>query len=650
VTAPSTSLGTGPSTALGTGPRSFWPWRRDPPITGARAYALAIGATTVAMLATRLGYPFVTRAPFIFLFLSVFVTSRWATERAAYLAVILAVIGGYFVVPVGPFGLRMLAFTVFTIVSIITVHLAGQHHRFVQAIQESEAQFRATWEHAALGAAVVDLKGRVERINPALERILGYPAKDWTWIAFDAFTHPDDVADERALFNELISDETPSYQREQRYKREGGAWIWCRVTASAVRGDDGSVTGALMAIEDVTARRQAEADLRNSEAKLRRAQKMEAVGQLVAGVAHNFNNILTITMGYTDVLIEGARRAGQADTLELDEIKKATARGAVLTRQLLAFSRKKDTQPTRVDLNRAVEELRDLLKRVIREDIILTITLAPTPVPIWIDPHDLEQTLLNLVFNSRDALPRGGNIDIEVSTPKLDADMIPPDVSLPKGECAMIRVRDNGAGMTPDVQGRLFEPFFTTKEVGHGTGLGLAFVYGVVRQHQGFITVDTAPGKGTTFDLYFPLTAAAGAKDQSLAAAPSPSAARPSLMVLLVEDEDAVRVVASKMLERAGYRVVSTSRSVDAIALFEKHANEVSLLVTDVVMPGMRGPALAQQLIERRIDLPVLFMSGYSDQMTDIQSLPGRMAFLAKPFTYDALLGAVDDLLGAGVR
>jgi two-component system cell cycle sensor histidine kinase/response regulator CckA len=223
-------------------------------------------------------------------------------------------------------------------------------------------------------------------------------------------------------------------------------------------------------------------------------------------------------------------------------------------------------------------------------------------------------------------------------------------VSLPQGECAMIRVRDNGAGMTPDVQGRLFEPFFTTKEVGHGTGLGLAFVYGVVRQHQGFITVDTAPGKGTTFDLYFPLTAAAGAKDQSLAAAPSPSAARPSLMVLLVEDEDAVRVVASKMLERAGYRVVSTSRSVDAIALFEKHANEVSLLVTDVVMPGMRGPALAQQLIERRIDLPVLFMSGYSDQMTDIQSLPGRMAFLAKPFTYDALLGAVDDLLGAGVR
>jgi two-component system cell cycle sensor histidine kinase/response regulator CckA len=631
-------------------PRSFWPWRRDPPITGARAYALAIASTSVALLLTWFGYPFVIRAPFIFLFLSVFVTSRWATERAGFLSVTLAVVGGYFVVPVGPFGLRLLGFSIFTVVSIITVKLASQHHGFVQAIQESEAQFRATWEHAALGAAVVDLKGRVERINPALERILGHSAKTWTWIAFDAFTHPDDAADERALFADLISGEKLSYQREQRYKHDNGTWIWCRVTGSAIRGDDNVVTGALMAIEDVTARRQAETDLRNSEAKLRRAQKMEAVGQLVAGVAHNFNNILTITMGYTDVLLESANRAGQSDTLELDEIKKATARGAVLTRQLLAFSRKKDTQPTKLDLNRAVDELRDLLNRVIREDITLTMTLAAKPVPIWIDPHDFEQTVLNLVFNARDALPAGGRIEIEVSTPKLDPDYIPPDVTLPQGECARLRVRDNGSGMTPDVQGRLFEPFFTTKEVGHGTGLGLAFVYGVVRQHRGFITVDTEPGHGTTFDLYFPLTDELPAKGASPAAAPPQAARRSNMMVLLVEDEDAVRIVAAKMLEKAGYRVVSAARPTEAIELFERHANDVGLLVTDVVMPDMRGPELAQKLIERRLDLPVLFMSGYSDSMEDIQSMPGRMAFLAKPFTYDALLGAVDDLLGAGVR
>ena len=628
---------------------SFWPWRRNPPITGPRAYALAIVSASIATLLTHFASPFVVRAPFLFLFTSVFVTSRWASPRAGYLSVAIAVIGGYFVLPDGPLGLRVFGLSMFLLVALITVHLAGQHHRFVQAIQESEAQFRATWEHSALGAAVVDTKGRVERINPALERILGYPGSAWSWVAFDVFSHPEDVPEERVLFAQLLTGEQVSYQREQRYKREDGTWIWCRVTVSAIRGDDGAVTGALMAIEDVTARRQAEADLRASEGKLRRSQKMEAVGQLVAGVAHNFNNILTITMGYTDVLLD-AHKPGDPDRMELEEIRKATARGAVLTRQLLAFSRKKDTQPTRVDLTRAIGELRDLLGRVIREDIVLTMDLAAAPVTIWIDPHDLEQTILNLVFNARDAMPVGGAIDIDVSIQNLDQASIPPDVALPPGECARLRVRDNGAGMTPDVQSHLFEPFFTTKEVGHGTGLGLAFVYGVVRQHRGFIAVDTAPGKGTTFDLYFPLTTPTEVKAHVPVPPQAMTTGHPSSLVLLVEDEEPVRVVASKMLERAGYRVLSAATAGAATALFERHGDEIALLVTDVVMPEKRGPMLAQEFLERRVDLPVLFMSGYSDTMEDIQSTPGRMAFLAKPFTSEALLTAVDDLLGAGVR
>jgi PAS domain S-box-containing protein len=630
---------------------SFWPWRRDPPITGPRAYALALGSTIAALTITHWAWGiFFTKAPFVLLFASVFVTSRWADTRGAWVAAATATAGAFFALPVsGDLPFRLVGIGLFAMVSAVTVHLAGQHHRFVHAIQESEAQFRATWEHAALGAAVLDVKGRVERTNPALERILAYSAKNWTWVAFDAFSHPDDVPDERELFASVISGETPHYQREQRYKRADGEWVWCRVTVSAARGDDGVVTGALMAIEDVTARRQAETDLRASEAKLRRAQKMEAVGQLVAGVAHNFNNILTITMGYTDVLIEEDNRTGGSRRAELDEIRKATARGAVLTRQLLAFSRKKDTQPARVDLNRAVEELRDLLKRVIREDIVLTLGIAPQPVPIWIDPHDLEQTILNLVFNARDALPAGGEIAIESSIVRLDQASIPADVTLPPGECARLRVRDNGVGMTPDVQGHLFEPFFTTKEVGHGTGLGLAFVYGVVRHHYGFIAVDTAPGKGTTFDLYFPITTAGVATEAAAPVMPSPAHARLGTTVLLVEDEEPVRLVASRMLSQAGYRVLSASTPGEACVLFDQHTQDIGLLVTDVVMPEMRGPALAQRFVDRRVDLPVLFMSGYSDAIPDIQSTPGRMAFIAKPFTSAKLLEAVDDLLGAGV-
>jgi signal transduction histidine kinase len=301
-------------------------------------------------------------------------------------------------------------------------------------------------------------------------------------------------------------------------------------------------------------------------------------------------------MGYTDILLERLP-AGHADRAALEEIRKATARGAVLTRQLLAFSRTKETRPTELDLNRVLAEVRDILARIVREDMALVIRPAHEAVAIRIDPHDLEQVILNLVLNARDALPSGVTIHVEVSRRTMPETGAGAVDAVPAGEYARLRVRDDGEGMTPDVQSHLFEPFFTTKEVGQGAGLGLAFVYGVVRQRKGFITVDSAPGRRTTFDMYFPLVSAA-------------------------EEGPA------ELLARAGYRVLEAGTPGAAWSLFEQHSEDVDLLVSDIVMPEMHG---------RR---------SRAASWTAVRG-GSRTAFLAKPFSPGALVAKVDELLAS---
>src|SRR3954468_9536662 len=311
---------------------------------------------------------------------------------------------------------------------------------------------------------------------------------------------------------------------------------------------------------------------RASEEKLRRAQKMEAVGQLVAGVAHNFNNLLTVTLGYTEILQE-RRRGDEVDENALYEIRRATERGAALTRQLLAFGRKYDAALARVDLNRTLADLRDILTRVIREDIRLTIAAAPAAAVILIDPHDLEQVILNLVINARDALPAGGTIQVEAGRESIDATNAPADVAVTPGEYVRLRVRDDGTGMTPEVRAHLFEPFFTTKEVGEGTGMGLAFVDGIARHGGGFVAVETAPGKGTTVSVYFPVTSDAVAGAAVTAAEDTPAqGGATAATILLVEDEGPVRVITTRTLIGAGYRVLAAATPAQASALFEQHA------------------------------------------------------------------------------
>jgi two-component system cell cycle sensor histidine kinase/response regulator CckA len=619
--------------------------RAWPTLTGLRAYGLAVLAELVAVLVTRLTWPLMARAPFALLFLAVYLTSRWGTRGAGLLATLLGALGAAVASPTfgpAPFGYGTVA--VFVAVAIVGSHVVSERNAAIAALRESEAQFRATWEHAALGAAVLDRRGRVERINPALERFLGYPAETWIGGAFNTFGHDDDPTIEQQRFADLLAGTEGSYQLERQFRHRDGSLRWGQLTLSAIRRADGTPTGALVALEDVTDRRQAEADLKASEEKLRRAQKMEAVGQLVAGVAHNFNNLLLIIVGYADLLAE-QRGRDESDREALDEIRRAADRGAALTRQMLTFSNKRDTAAILVDLNDLVSGMGPMLARAIREDTELTIEPAPLHATVLIDHEDCEQVILNLVINARDALPRGGHIRIEIGRQQLDADDL-HDPTMAPGEYVRLRIHDDGIGMSPEVLAHLFEPFFTTKDVGKGMGLGLAFVYGTVRWHQGLIAVESAPTVGTTFSLYFPLRAPAARRTATPAPVITRGERRQSATILLVEDEEAVRRVTARTLRRAGHLVFDTGSPRAACALFDQHAEEIDLLLTDVVMPEMHGSALADRLVSQRPDLRVLFVSGHSNALPAAgRSKPGSVV-LSKPFGPSQLTDTVATMLG----
>jgi two-component system, cell cycle sensor histidine kinase and response regulator CckA len=622
--------------------------RSTPPVgTGLQPYALAVLTTGAAVLLTQSTWPFFAGAPFAPLFAAVAATTHFGSGSAGLLAVLLGVIGAPLAFPtVGP-----VPWTPYTLIGFVPVALIGSRiiaarNQAVAALRASEAQLRATWEHATLGAALLDRLGRVERVNPALERLLGYSGTTSVGTAFSTFSAPDEMEADRERFAGFLAGADDFYQRDQRYRRQDGTLFWGRVTVSVVRGAHGARTGALAVLEDVTAQRQAQADLQASEDRLRRAQKMEAVGQLVAGVAHNFNNLLTVTMGYTEILLD-PRRDQDQDRAAIEEIRKATDRGAALTRQLLAFARKHDARVARIDLNGTIAGLREMLTRVIREDIALTIDVEPGALAVMIDPHDLEQVVFNLVINARDALPDGGAVHIDVTRTAIDAANSPADVAVPPGEYVRLRVRDNGIGMPPDVQAHLFEPFFTTKDVGEGTGLGLAFVHGIARHGHGFVTVETAPAKGTTVSVYWP-RAPHAAIEPAVEPATTTARDRPAATILLVEDEAAVRELTAQMLSRAGYRVLSAATPGEACALFDEHQAGIDLLITDVVMPEMHGPALAERLVAKRPDLRVLFVSGYSDAMPASATANHRVTFLGKPFAPARLMETVAELLMAG--
>jgi len=400
-------------------------------------------------------------------------------------------------------------------------------------------------------------------------------------------------------------------------------------------------TQALQA--EIAEHKRAREELRKTEAQLLQAQKMEAIGQLTGGIAHDFNNMLTVIMGYSELMLQKLK-ADDPLRSEVEQIKEAGNRASLLTRQLLAFSRKQVLQPRVLDLNAVLTNLDKMLQRLIGEDIALVTMPAPGLGRVKVDPGQIEQVIMNLAVNARDAMPNGGKLTIETANVELDNAYAREHVSVRPGPYVMLAVSDTGCGMDAATQARIFEPFFTTKEPGKGTGLGLSTVYGIVKQSDGNIWVYSEPGRGTTFKIYLPrVEAVAEAVEPSGAAART---IRGSETILLVEDENAVRALIRSTLQANGYTVLEAHHGKHAIQVCEQHAGPIHLMVTDVVMPEMSGRDLAERLKPSRPNMKVFFMSGYTDKaIVNHGELDPGTAFLQKPFIPDALARKVREVL-----
>jgi PAS domain S-box-containing protein len=380
---------------------------------------------------------------------------------------------------------------------------------------------------------------------------------------------------------------------------------------------------------------------RRLETQVRQLQKMEGIGRLAGGIAHDFNNVLGVILGYGDRLL---RRLPEDERKEIREVMKAAEHAATLTRQLLSFSRKQVLEPRILDPNVVVQEIEGMLRRIIGEDIHLVTALRQRGGAIKADPGQLHQVIMNLAINARDAMPNGGTLTIETADTELDESYAAEHIEVCPGPYVMLAVNDTGIGMDRETQSRIFEPFFTTKEAGKGTGLGLATVYGIVKQSGGHLWVYSELGHGTTFKVYLPRVAnAAEAAQAPTASNPLPKGTE---TILLVEDDESLRDLAREILEEQGYAVLKASTGKMALELAEEHAGPIHLVMTDLVMPGMSGRELAERVMRRRLESRVLFMSGYTDDALERQGiLEGNAAFVGKPFTLDGLLRKVREVL-----
>ena len=459
----------------------------------------------------------------------------------------------------------------------------------------------------------------------------------------ERLTHPDDWPLDAAAIGRASSPGQTQLTRHKRYVTKSGDLVWADVAGTIVRDERGEPSFGVAMVKDVTEQRRADDERRNLEEQLRQAQKMEAIGRLAGGVAHDFNNLLTGIQGYAD-LVALMTKPGEVIHGHADEIRKATRRAAALTQQLLAFSRKRVASPRVVDLNAELDEAERMLGRLIGEDVRLEVVRGADLGRVRIDPHQIDQVLVNLAVNARDAMPEGGALTIETARVELDAGYCASHAGVAPGPYVMIAVSDTGVGMTPDVRGQAFDPFFTTKDKGKGTGLGLSTVYGIVKQNGGSITVYSEVGFGTTFKLYLPLVAGEPAPVEGDERRPPP--ARGSETVLVVEDEETVRGLAATVLRLAGYQVIEAVDGVEACQLGDAHDGPIALLLTDVVMPRMAGRELFDALTVGRPELRVVYMSGYTESVVSQRGVltPGT-PFLQKPFSGEALMRTVREAL-----
>jgi PAS domain S-box-containing protein len=510
-----------------------------------------------------------------------------------------------------------------------------ERKRAEEALARSQTTYRSLVEDSPFGIFQSAADGRLIAVNPALVSMLGYDSEAELLrqnMATDVYVDP---GQRPRLVEAALKSGTLT--AEVQWRRKDGKPITVRAIGRVVRDAQGQVEFFNAIVEDITERQLL-------EAQYRQAQKMESVGRLAGGVAHDFNNVLTAIFGYADLVLEELPPASAARQ-DVEEIRKAADRAAALTRQLLAFSRQQLLAPVVVSVNELVQDIDKMLRRLVKADIELRLALARDAGNFRADPGQLQQVLMNLVVNARDAMPDGGKLLIETSNVELTEQYAEQHQAVVPGSYVMLAVSDTGSGMDAETKARIFEPFFTTKEKGQGTGLGLSTVYGIVKQSEGYVWVYSEPGRGTTFKLYFPRV---GEPAEALVAPRETATLTGTETILLAEDDAMVRPLAKSLLDKLGYTVLEAENADAALAVASAHPGPIHLLVSDVVMPGASGRELARRLAETRPDTPVLYVSGYTDDAIVHHGMlePG-LHFLQKPFTPAALARKVREVLDA---
>ncbi|MGM0454097.1 MAG: PAS domain S-box protein [Thermodesulfobacteriota bacterium] len=518
-----------------------------------------------------------------------------------------------------------------------------ERRRAEKALAESEEKFRLIFEYAPLGIFRFDATGRINACNESFVQIMGGTRK--ALIGLDLLGLPDKAV--VAAIERALQGRTATFEGEY-LSVTGGKRIPLRACFNALFSEDGEIEGGMGIIEDVTEAKQAEAEREKLEAQFRQAQRMESVGKLAGGVAHDFNNMLSIINGYAEIALN-CLTPSDALYSSMKEIMDAGQRSAGLVRQLLAFARQQTIAPVQLDLNDTVGGMLKMLNRLIGEDIELAWQPADDLWPVKMDPSQVDQILANLAVNARDAITDVGKMAIETANVEIDKYYCQSHAGFLPGKFVMIAVSDNGCGMEKHSLEHLFEPFFTTKAQGEGTGLGLATVYGIVKQNKGFINVYSEPGQGTTFKIYLPAHQAC-ADDEKLQTKPA-ALPKGTETILLVEDEKTLINIIQELLQGFGYTVLTASTPAEAIRVAEAHPASIDLLMTDVIMPGMNGRDLAETLLAKHPALRCLFMSGYTANVIAQHGvLEEGVQFIQKPFTINDIATKVRRALQADLE
>ncbi|MBL8796413.1 MAG: PAS domain S-box protein [Planctomycetia bacterium] len=524
----------------------------------------------------------------------------------------------------------------------VLVRDIGERKQAEAALRESNQTLQALFIASPLAVITMDFDSRVWGWNPAAERIFGWNAEEVLGKIPD-YTPPEKQQERQALFSAIANGETITGVETMR-RRKDGSLIDIVYSGAPLYDAQGAVTGILAVVADITERKRLEEQLRH-------AQKMEAIGQLAGGVAHDFNNLLTAILGNASLLLAAAR-AGDPHYDLLRDMERAAARAAELTGQLLGFSRQTLLRLQPADLNAVIDETVAILRHTIDPRIQVAVEPASDLWTVQADPGQMNQVLMNLCLNARDAMPEGGRLSLQTANVLLERDHLRRHFDARAGEFVRLRVRDSGGGIPVEIRTRIFDPFFTTKEPGKGTGLGLAMVFGIVKQHQGWIECQSEVGKGTDFDIYLPRCAAEPAPPDSPPPVPAPAASAHAVnggqeTILLVDDEAIIRNLGKTILQRYGYRVLLAVDGVEAVEVYSAHRAEIDLVILDLTMPRLSGQDALRQLLQLDPEVRVLFSSGYSSELVTASDREGVLGFVNKPYRPHELARTIRTTLDA---